>query len=228
MSHQVCMSLMIQSRDIFPYWFIHNKSCSHYRQQHESRDSEAMTLSTWGRQCKGRPTFIIRSLTSSALGRLSQPHEMWFCTYRCWSSALVTAAESLWVTHFIPVMQILNVHRTLCGDLCCTLHRHDKGILIMALFEHFIAMKISNNSSFFFFLQSPQAAWACSLFTQAVYGTTKGEACLQVKLIWQTVNTLLSWQMHTTNMWHNFTGHLKTTRAICRRCRPRKRRNYTH
>lgn len=192
MSHQVCMSLMIQRRDIFPYWFIHNKSCFHYRQQHDSRDSEAMTLDTRGRECKGRPTFIIHSLMSSALGRLSQPHEMRFCTYRCWSSALITAAESLWVTHFIPVMQIFNVHRTLCGDLCCTLHRRYKGKLMMA---HLLAIKIRNNSSlFFFFLQSPQAA--CCLFTQAVYGTTKGEACLQVKLIWQTVNTLLSGQMY--------------------------------
>lgn len=198
MSHRVCTSLMIRHRDIFPYWFIHNKSCSHYRLQHDSRDSEAMTLNTWGTECKERPTFIIHSLTSSALGRLSQPHEMRFCIYRCWSTALITAAESLCVTHFIPVMQILNVHRTLCGDLCCKLHRRYKGILMMALFEHFLAIKISNNSSFFssFFLQSPQAAQACCFFTQAVSRTTKGEACLQVTLIWQTVNTLLSWQMH--------------------------------
>lgn len=150
MSHLVCTSLMIQRADIFPSWFTHNKSCSHFRQQHDSRDSEAMTLNTWGRECKGRPTFIIHSVTSLALGWLSQPHEMRFCTYRCWSTALITAAESLWVTHFIPVLRILNVHRTSCWDLCCTLHRRYKGILIMVLFEHFLAIKISNNSSFFF------------------------------------------------------------------------------
>lgn len=53
------------------------------------------TGNTWQRGCRGKPTFIIQTVTSAALGWLSQPHETLFSTYMHQNTALITAAESL-------------------------------------------------------------------------------------------------------------------------------------
>lgn len=65
------------------------------------------TGNTWQRGCRGKPTFIIQTVTSAALGWLSQPHETLFSTYMRQNTGLITAAESLWVICFMAVMQIL-------------------------------------------------------------------------------------------------------------------------
>lgn len=140
--------------------------------------SGTTTGNTWQRGCRGKPTFIIQTVTSVALGWLSQAHETLFSTYMSQNTALITAAESLWVICFMAVMQILLGHRM----WAFVLHPYADTVNTLwptVLFEWLLANKISNCSSFYSFIhsfiyscihsfikQSLQAGWACCVFTQ--------------------------------------------------------------
>lgn len=76
-----------------------------------SRVPSGLRLETHGNAGAEESRLSLLTVTSAALGRLSQAHETLFSTYRCQNTALVTAAESLWLICFMAVMQILLGHR---------------------------------------------------------------------------------------------------------------------
>lgn len=139
-----------------------------------------MTGNTWQRGCRGKPTFIIQSLTSAALGWLSQAHETLFCTYTRQNTGLITAAEPHPVICFLHQWCRPDL-ATGCGDLCCDLCRRRKALLTMVLLEWHCQVRSLIAAAFIYSFihsltkQPRQAGWACCLLGQDNQSTSASE-----------------------------------------------------